>query len=226
FAARRDETAFASLVARHGPMVLRVCRRVRGHEHDAEDAFQAAFLVLARHVGSIRKRDALAGWLHGVAYRTAMRVKRSAARRRNHEARLQTRRTDFKSVPPPTWDDVQAILDDEIQHLPDAYRAAFVLCALEGKSVPQAATELGVKPGTASSRLMRARRRLQQRLARRGIQLAALLAAVSVADSAGRAEVPALLARQVIRYGLLTAASNGTSTAIPLHIAALAAGVT
>src|SRR5438132_8485949 len=90
FAARRDETAFTTLVARHGPMVLRVCRRVLRHEQDAEDAFQATFLVLARNPGSIRKREAVANWLYGVAYRTAMRAKRSAARRRNHEARLRT----------------------------------------------------------------------------------------------------------------------------------------
>src|SRR5262249_22161254 len=125
FAARRDETAFTALVARHGPMVLRVCRRVLQHEHDAGDAFQATFLVLARTSASIRKREALAGWLHGVAYQTAMKANRSAARRRKHEAR---QRGTPQLPPAPLWGDVQAKLDEEIQALPDNYRRAFVVC--------------------------------------------------------------------------------------------------
>jgi RNA polymerase sigma factor (sigma-70 family) len=224
FSANRDEAAFSTLVARHGPMVLRVCRRVLNHEQDAEDSFQATFLVLAQNTGSIRKPEALAEWLHGVAYRTAMEAKRKAARRRNHEARLRT-------LPPrkatnPTWDDVQAILDEEIQHLPAAFRAAFVLCALEGKSGPEAAAELGVQPGTVSSRLTRARQRLQQRLARRGIELSALLAALAVAENAGKAGVPALLASATVRSGLLVAAGGTAAGVIPAHVATLAAGVT
>src|SRR5205823_7599452 len=109
FAARHNQAAFTALVSRHGPIVLRVCRRVLNHEQDAEDAFQATFLVLARNSGSIRKREALAEWLHGVAQRTAMTAKRTAARRRNHEARLRSLTSE--AGPSPTWDDVQAILD-------------------------------------------------------------------------------------------------------------------
>ena len=153
-----------------------------------------------------------------------MKAKRSAARRRNHEARLQS--GTVEAVTSPRWDDVQAILDEEIQRLPQAYRAAFVLCLLEGKSGPEAAKELGVKEGTVRSRLNRARQRLQQQLARRGIELSALLAAVSVADSGGKAAVPAELVRATIRSGLLVAAGGTAAGVIPAHVATLAAGVT
>jgi RNA polymerase sigma factor (sigma-70 family) len=224
FAARRSDAAFAALVSRHGPMVLRVCRRVLGHEHDAEDAFQATFLVLAQRTASIRKRHTVGDWLHGVAYRTAMKAKRSAARRRNHEARVRA------AVPrpaiSPTWDDVQAVLDQAIQRLPRRFREAFVLCVLEGKSGAEAAADLGCKEGTVKSRVNRARRSLQQELARRGIQLAAVLAALSVAETAAAAGVSATLARSTIRTGLWAAAGRSAAGIIPSHVAALAAGVT
>jgi RNA polymerase sigma factor (sigma-70 family) len=223
FAARRSEAAFAALVARHGPMVLRVCRRVLRHEQDAEDAFQATFLVLARNTGSIRKREALASWLHGVAHRTAMKAKRSAARRRDHEGRRPVERT---AAPAPTWDEVQAALDEEVQRLPECYRSAFVLCVLEGKSRPEAAAVLGVKEGTVWSRLTRARHLLQGRLTRRGIKLSALLAALSLAEGAGQARVPALLARAAVRSGLSVAAGEPAAGFVPPHVAALATGVT
>jgi RNA polymerase sigma factor (sigma-70 family) len=224
FAARRDDSAFADLVSRHGPMVLRVCRRVLRHEQDAEDAFQATFLVLARNTASIRKRQALTSWLYGVAYRTAMKAKRSAARRRNHEARLRERTPP--ATPGPSWDDVQAVLDEEIRHLPELYRTAFVLCVLEGKREAAAAAELGVKEGTLSCRLARARQRLQQQLARRGIELSVVLAALSVAQEAAKAAVPAELAAATIRFGLLVAAGEPAAGVIPSSVAALAAGVT
>jgi RNA polymerase sigma factor (sigma-70 family) len=228
FASRGDERAFASLVQRHGPMVLRVCRRVLGHEQDAEDAFQATFLVLARHPGSIRRRDTLASWLYGVAYRTAMQAKRSATRRKHHEARLRDRKRPV--APSPTWDDVQTVLDEEIQRLPESLQAAFVSCVLGGKTVAAAAAEMGVKAGTLSSRLVRARRRLRQQLARRGIQLSAALAALSLAQGAGKAAVPPALAGATIRFGLLVAAgdwaTHPAAGVIPAHVANLAAGVT
>src|SRR5262245_46362279 len=222
FTAHRDETAFATLVARHGPMVLRVCRRVLNHEQDAEAAFQATFLVLAKNTAGNRRSEALAGWLHGVAYRTALKAKRSAARRRNHEARVQSPAAPKAD---PTWKEVRSVLDEEIQRLPSHYRSVFTLCVLEGKSIPEAATELGCKLGTVSSRLTRARRRLQQRLAQRGLELAALLAALSVAES-GQAEVPAALAQATIRLGLWVAAGEAAAETIPSHIAQLATGVT
>jgi RNA polymerase sigma factor (sigma-70 family) len=223
FSARRDESAFAGLVARHGALVLRVCRRVLRHEQDAEDAFQAAFLVLARNAESVRQREAVASWLYGVAYRTAMDVKRKAAQRRIHEARLRGRTPP--AAPSPTWDDVQAVLDEEVQRLPESFRSAFVLCVLDGKTVPAAAAELGVKDGTLSWRLARARQQLRRRLARRGIELAAVLAALSVAHGVSKAVVPAALARATVGFGLSVAA-GGPAAAIPTHIAALAAGVT
>jgi RNA polymerase sigma factor (sigma-70 family) len=223
FASRGDQGAFADLVGRHGGMVLRVYRRVLRHEQDAEDAFQATFLVLARNAASIRRRVALASWLYGVAYRTALKAKRGAARRRHHEARLRQR-----TPPPaagPTWDDVQAVLDEEVWRLPESLRSAFVLCVLDGKTEPAAAAELGVKEGTLSWRLARARRRLRTQLTRRGIQLSAVLAALFLARDAGRAAVPAALATATVRFGLLVAAGE-PAAAIPTHVAALAAGVT
>jgi RNA polymerase sigma factor (sigma-70 family) len=224
FAAGGDEEAFAELVARHGAMVLRVCRRVLHHEQDVEDAFQAVFLALAQNTRSIHKREALAGWLHGVAYRTAMKARRSAARRRNHEARV--RESSSESTTGPSWNEVRTVLDEEIGQLPEVFRAAFVSCVLEGKSGPETAAQLGCKEGTVKSRVNRARQELRRRLANRGIDLAALLAALSVAESSLRASVPAALAHSAIPIGLLVLAGECAGGRIPSQIAALAAGVT
>jgi RNA polymerase sigma factor (sigma-70 family) len=222
FAASRDEAAFGELVARHGPLVLRVCRRVLRQQQDAEDAFQATFLVLARSASSIRQREAVAGWLHGVAYRTAMKARRGAARRRNHEVQSVGRTPPSAS---PTWDDVQAVLDEEIQRLPEVFRTAFVLCVLEGKTVVVVAAESGCKENTVAGRVKRARQRLRSQLEGRGIKLGALLAALSLAES-GRAAVPASLAETAIRFGLLVAAGGSAAGVIPARVAALATGVT
>jgi RNA polymerase sigma factor (sigma-70 family) len=223
FATGHSEAAFAALVARHGPMVLRVCRRVLSHEQDAEDAFQATFLVLAGNAGSIRNRDTVGDWLHGVAYRTALNTKRGTARRRSHEARLRAVAPQAAS---PLWDDVQAVLDEEILRLPPCFRKAFVLCVLEGKSGPEVAAELGCKEGTVKSRVNRARRLLQQQLARRGIQLAALLGTLAIAERAGRASLPHTLAQATVGFGLLVAVGEPAAAVIPPPVAQVAAGVT
>jgi RNA polymerase sigma factor (sigma-70 family) len=222
FSSRGDESAFAALVGRHGPMVLRVCRRVLGHEQDAEDAFQATFLVLARNIPSIRKYEALAAFLHGVAYRTAMKAKRGAARRRLHERRCAG---GVMRTQAPAWSDVQTALDEEIQRLPEQFRTAFVLCVLEGKSGPEAALLLGCREGTVSSRLTRARKILRLRLARRGIELSTLLAALDLSQNSSKAAVPAMLAEATVRMGLKVAAGDKAAAALPAHLANLATRV-
>src|SRR6516164_6909968 len=142
FLASRDECAFAALVRRHGPMVLGVCRRVLRHTQDAEDAFQATFLVLVRKAASVRPRDAVGNWLYGVAYRTALKAKALNARRRAKEGPM-------RELPQPEtpnsdlWCDLQPILDQELHRLPDRYRSPVVLCDIEGKSRKQAAQHLG-----------------------------------------------------------------------------------
>ncbi len=214
FAARGDQAAFAAVVERYGPMVLRVCRRVLRQEQDAEDAFQATFLVLARKAGSIRKSEALASWLHGVAYRVALRAKRDAGRRRLREREVQPMPTKAREI---DWRDVQAALDQAIQALPEKYRTPFILCFLDGKSRADVARELGLKEGTVWSRLSQARKLLQERLSRRGITLSALLAGAALAGGMTN-NVSARLIQATVQ------AASAASTA-PAQVAALARGV-
>src|SRR5262249_34808824 len=174
FLASRDEAAFSTLVRRHGPMVLGVCRAVLRQQQDAEDAFQVTFLVLARHSANVRKREALAGWLHGVAYRTAIQARRAAGRRRRHETRAEAMTQKHPSAEQSSQE-IREARDEEVGRLPPAYRGPFVLCCLEGRSRAEAAGELGLKEGTVSSRLARARKQVQQGLARRGLAPAAAL---------------------------------------------------
>src|SRR5262245_60624145 len=173
-----DPAAFAALVARHGPMVLRVCRHVLGNRHDAEDAFQATFVVLARKAASVQPPGALAGWLHGVACRVALGARTAALRRRH--APLAPDLAPPDSSPDPlselTAREALRILEEEVQRLPEAYRLPVVLCCLHGLTQDEAARQLGWTPGSVKGRLERGRRRLHRRLAGRGLGLAAALA--------------------------------------------------
>jgi RNA polymerase sigma factor (sigma-70 family) len=183
FTARRDEAAFAALVRRHGPMVLNVCRSVLRHEQDAEDAFQATFLVLARKAASIRRPGAVAGWLCEVAYHAAVKAQSDAARRR-----AQERRAPPMAPADPTLDmtlrDLRRVLHEELRRLPEKYRLPLVLCYLEGRSYEEAAGQLGWGRGTFRGRLDRGREHLRRRLAARGVALSALVCAAAVAPRA------------------------------------------
>ncbi|MBO0700121.1 MAG: sigma-70 family RNA polymerase sigma factor, partial [Zavarzinella sp.] len=178
FVASGDQRAFATLVRRHGPLVLAAAHRGTGNPADADDVFQATFLLLARNAAAIRNRSAVAGWLHGVASRMARTVRRAARRRKSHEAKAP--------APAPSahcdlsWREVQALFEDELARLPDCYRVPFVLCTLNGEPRAEVARQLGVKEGTISSRLAEAKRRLQQGLGARGVSLAAILGAITL----------------------------------------------
>ena len=223
FVSTRDEVAFELLVRRHGPMVLAVCRRVLRHDHDAEDAFQATFLVLAHKAAGVSPRAALAGWLHGVAYKTALKARHRAARRVAAEKRAPARSTD-PMPPEPNWDEVEPVLDQELAALPDRYRLPIVLCDLEGRLRAEAATALGCSEGTLSSRLTRGRRLLAERLKRRGVHLsAAALVAVLSAHSVALAE-PLVRVTVPAALSAVSASAAGATAASP-SVAELATGV-
>jgi RNA polymerase sigma-70 factor (ECF subfamily) len=193
YVATRDEHAFAALVERYGPLVFAVCQRVLRQAQDAEDAFQATFLVLARRAPSLDGRRPLANWLHAVAYRTSVKARQSAARRRAHQLQLLS----LATVPAPEekpWIELRPLLDEELNRLPEKYRAPLVLCFLEGKSHQQAARELGWPSGSMSRRMNRARELLRRRLARRGLTLSTGLLFLLIARNAGAATVSKTLA--------------------------------
>jgi RNA polymerase sigma factor (sigma-70 family) len=223
FAAVRDESAFAQIVGRHGPLVLGVCRRVLRDEQDTEDAFQATFFVLARKAASVRRAGSLAGWLYRVACRIALQARAERVRRRLHERRTDTMRRP--NEPATTWDDLRPILDEELQALPEKYRLPVVLCYLQGRTLTEAAADLGWPRGSVAGRLARARALLRQRLTRRGVTLSAALLAALRAEGVAPAAVPAALVGATAREAAVFVAGIApASSAVALAEAALRAG--
>jgi RNA polymerase sigma factor (sigma-70 family) len=205
-------------------MVRGVCRRVLSNDHDAEDAFQATFLVLARRARSIRKSESVGSWLYGVAYRISARVRADAARRQSLEVQARNM-AENNPIDELTWRELRPVLDEELDRLPAKYRAPVVLCYLEGKTNTEAARELGWTKGTVSGRLARARDLLRQRLARRGVALtSALLATLlpSNAQAAGLSE--SLLAATVTAATHDTAGTAVGAGIISERVSHLAAG--
>lgn len=213
FVTHQDQAAFAELVARHGPCVWNVCRRVAGQEQDAEDAFQAVFLILGRKAGAIRKRESVASWLYGVAFRTASKLRRAASRRQKREEHAGSA---APPAPPPELAaarELERALDEEVARLAEKFRAPFVLCCLQGQTRGEAAQQLGWSEGTVSSRLAQARELLQHRLVRRGFAVSAVVLAAAMSNAIAAAAAPASLVACAVQAGVAGNAAAGFSPA-------------
>jgi C-terminal peptidase prc len=202
FTSRREEAAFDALLRRHGPLVLAVCRRVLCHQQDVEDAFQATFLVLVRRAASIRKSESVSAWLYGVAYRIATKARTQAARRRQREARAGEGRQTASRLDEVTGRELYAVVDEELNRLPAECRAALILCYLEGKTRDEAARQLGWSLGTLKRRLERGRRRLHDRLTRRGMAPSFALFAATFSQKVDPTAVSGALAAATVRKAL------------------------
>lgn len=215
FIEHNDEAAFEVLVHRHGPMVMGVCRRLLRNHHDAEDAFQATFLVLARKARSVRPREMVANWLHGVAYRIALKARAMTTRRQAREKQVMEM-PERVVAPRDHWNDLRPLLDKELNALPETYRLPILLCDLEGKSIKDATRQLGWPQGTLAGRLARGRKMLAKRLARRGVALAGALLA----------GVPASLVSSTAKAAGAIAAGQATvAGVVPANVSVLMEGV-
>jgi RNA polymerase sigma factor (sigma-70 family) len=225
FVRQRDEAAFADLMARHGPMVFGVCRHLLRHVQDAEDAFQATFLVLARKAGQIGRREMLANWLYGVAVRVAARARRTATRRHTHEI------TDMERVAAATGGsseatDLSATVTEVVQRLPAKYRGPIILCYLEGRTNEEAATELRCPIGTVKGRLARAREMLRKGLIRRGLALSTAALSAALSAQALAAPLSPVLIDSTLRAAVCFAAGDAAAGGfVSTQAAALTKGV-
>jgi RNA polymerase sigma factor (sigma-70 family) len=224
FRAGADDAAFEVLVRRHGPMVLGTCRRIVGTAQDAEDAFQAVFLILARKAHTIDRPDLLGPWLYVVACRTARKARALLARRRGRERPL-TERDDPVTTDCDPCGDLRAVLDEALEGLPATYRSAVVLCELQGRSRQQAACALGVPEGTVSSRLARGKQLLAKVLRRRGLVLSATTVTGLLAQCRTDANVPAALVRSTAALGVAIAAGQAALLLVSAPVALLTEGV-
>jgi RNA polymerase sigma factor (sigma-70 family) len=222
FLAEGDEAAFEALVRRHGPMVFGVCRRLLRRHHDAEDAFQATFLVLACKAATVRDRTALSSWLFAVAYRTAGQARARAARRfaKEREAAVSESYTDNHGR-----EDLARLLDLELSRLPEKYRAAILLCDLQGAPRKEAARQLDVPEGTLSSRLATGRSMLAKRLARYGLAPTVGGVAALITANVASASVPAPLIGSTVQAAARVAAGQAVTAVATASVASLAKGV-
>jgi RNA polymerase sigma factor (sigma-70 family) len=224
FLERRDEAAFAALVRRHAPMVWNVCRRVLDHHHDAEDAFQATFLVLVRKAHSVTPREMVVNWLYGVAYQTAVKARALAARRRARERQVMEM-PEERGKKPDLWTDLQPLLDEELRRLPDKYRVPLVLCDLEGRTRKEAARQLGWPEGTVAGRLARGRAMLAARLARHGLALSGAALAAVLAENAASAGGPVALVGTTLEAAARVAAGETVAGVVSPLVIELTEGV-
>lgn len=225
FTGQHDQAAFAALLRRHGPMVLNVCRRLLRQSEDAEDVFQAVFLLLARKAASIRKREAAGSWLYGVAYRLASKLRTRRLRRQKHERQAGLRKcSENEPEIKAAWQQVQATLDEALWRLPEKYRTSLILCYLEGMSHEEAARQLGCPVATLRSRLLRGREKLRAALARRGLDLSMSGFAALLAANAAEGTLPATLGQTTLRAAGRFAAGQPANQIVSVAVARLVEG--
>jgi RNA polymerase sigma factor (sigma-70 family) len=223
FHSQHDEAAFHTLLHRHGPMVLDVCRGLLGNGPDAEDSFQATFLILAQKAGTIRKGASLGSWLHGVARYTALKTRIRSAARQKHEAKAPVRQV--AQADDLNWREVRQLLHEELERIPERYREPLVLCYLESATQQRAAARLGLAERTLRERLERGRELLRLRLVRRGLSPAVILAVAAGATATASAAVPAVLEVSTIKAATSVAAGGALASVVSARVVAIAEGV-